>query len=285
MRGECHITVSSAALCQRCPALMAYAVLRGEKNAWKVGIKGKGYYYGSLFHREIAKVFFDGACNPEAPLHVKISRALSGGRQEIESVIRENIFIPFLAAKSESCTSGQIIAMAEGIAVWVRAMSEFFALIPSLARSPEESMHTVFMKPEQKLEAVYKNGGIKMNVVGCYDALLFNPDRCEARLFEFKGYVKSDIAVPLSQSLIYSWLVWKNTGIIPSVEIIYLGSDESEIFTPSSVRDMIIAGLPGLFASAFSVIARRRLPDFMRDERLCAECPFRTKCDDDWRRL
>ena len=285
MSRECYITVSNAALCQRCPALLAYRIHRGEKDAWKVGINGNGYYYGTLFHKNIAQVFFETAADPSRRLHGKIARSLSGGASAIEAMIREDIFIPFLERHSEECSSGVIMAMARGISVWVRAMSEFFAAIPSLMRRPEENMRTVFIPPEQNLRAYYDCPEGRLIIAGKYDALLFNPDCAEARLFEFKGYNKSDVTVPLSQSLIYAWLVFKHTGIVPSVEIIYLGDEgrEPEIFESSCVSDMIVAGLPGLFRAAFGVISRERLPGIARDKNLCVQCPFRKTCGNDWR--
>lgn len=287
MAGTRFVSVSNIALCQRCPLLFAYKIHRGIDDVWKIGINGSGYYYGSMFHKNIARVFFEAASNPADKLHRRISDSIPKGRDSLEGLIRENIFMPFLAGKSQNYTSEQILSMAKGITVWTRAMSEFFALIPSLLRDPEANMSTVFIPPEQKLNAVYEADGVKLNVTGCYDALMFNPDTCEARLFEFKGYMKSDISVPLSQSLIYSWLIWKHTGIIPSVEIIYLDEygKEPEIFSPSSVREMIIAGLPGLFESVFGVMSLRGLPEFSRDEKLCRQCPFNGKCVNDWRNL
>lgn len=287
MAGTCFLSVSNAALCQRCPMLLAYKIHMGIKDVWKIGINGSGYAYGSMFHKNIARVFFEAASDSSHHLHRKISDSIPHGRDSLEGVIRENIFMPFLSRESENYTSGQILSMAKGITVWTRAMSEFFSLIPSLQKNPEKFMRTVFIPPEQKLQACYDFDGVKLNVTGCYDALLFNPDKCEARLFEFKGYMKSDISVPLSQSLIYSWLIWKHTGVIPSVEIIYLGENDKkpEIFSPSSVREMIIAGLPGLFRSAFGVISLKGVPEISRDENLCRKCPFDGKCANDWRSL
>lgn len=287
MSKPCYITVSNAALCQRCPALLAYMIHRGERDAWKVGIRGNGYYYGTLFHKYIAEVFFEAGANRASRLHGKIARSVSGGKKAIESMIRGNIFMPFLDRHSEECLSGQIMAMSRAITVLSRAMSEFFAAIPSLMRSPAENMRTVFIPPEQTLKAYHDCPEGRLIVTGRYDAMLFNPDRGEARLFEFKGYTKSDVTVPLSQSLIYSWLVWRHTGIIPSVEIIYLDDAERdpEIFGASSIGDMIFAGLPGLFRAAFGVISLKRLPEIVRDKNLCVQCPFRKNCADDWRNL
>lgn len=283
----CYITVSNAALCQRCPALLAYRIHRGERDAWKVGIKGSGHYYGTLFHKNIAEVFFEAGANPASLLHGKLAHTLTGGREEIESLIRGNIFMPFLDAHSEECTSGQIMALSRGVSVLSRALSEFFALIPSLRKNPEEVMRTVFIPPEQKLTAYYDCPEGRLIVSGRYDALLFNPDRGEARLFEFKGYTKSDVTVPLSQSLIYSWLLWRRTGIVPSVEILYLDDvdREPEMFSSAAVGDMISAGIPGLFRAAFGVISLKRLPEIVRDKNLCVQCPFRGNCANDWRNL
>ncbi len=281
----CYTTVSDIVLCQRCPALLAYSLHKGEKYAWTVGIKGNGSAYGSIFHKNIAQVFFEAASNPRNALHRKTAASIAGGTETLEAMVRENIFLPFVASSSEGLTAGQVMAMARGVTVWVHAMSEFFRCIPSLLRWPEGNMQTVFIPPEQKLQAGYSfHDGNSLMVTGCYDALMFNPDRAEARLFEFKGYMKSDIAVPLSQSLIYSWLIWKHTGIVPSVEIIYLDDEDRvpDVFSSESVMSMIKSGLPGLFFSAFNVIASREIPEILRDDKLCSVCKFRRKCKDDW---
>lgn len=279
-------TVSDSALCQKCPALLAYKIHKGFKNAWKIGIKGNGAAYGTIFHNEIARVFFEAASNPSSSLYPEISCCLAGNSNSLEALIRENIFLPFVEAKSKNLDSRQITSMAEGVTVWVDAMSEFFALIPSLAVSPEKIMPSVFIKPEQKLQAVYEyDSDSKLIITGCYDALLFNPDRGEARLFEFKSYMKSDISVPLSQSLIYSWLIRGHTGITPSVEIIYLAENgkEPDVFSSSCVDGMIESGLAELFGSVFEVIYLRKVPDFLRDLNLCRQCPFNETCRYDWR--
>lgn len=280
----CYTTVSDLALCQRCPALLTYKTHYGAKFAWSVGIKGGGSPYGSMFHENIARVFFEAAAHPQSVLHAGIVRGVCGGRFALEEFVRTRIFLPYVSRYSESLTSGQITAMARGVSVWVRAMSEFFRDIPSLRRDPEGNMHTVFIEPEQKLQGCYKFDGGRLMITGCYDALMFNPDRAEARLFEFKGYRKSDITVPLSQSLIYSWLIWKRSGILPSVEIIYLDEENKapDVFDSQSVKEMIKSGLPELFKSAFDVISLRRRPEFLRNRNLCSECHFSAACSKDY---
>ena len=281
----CYSTVSDIAVCQRCPALFGYKVHMHEKDAWQVGIRGKGYY-GSMFHKNIAQVFFEAASNARNRLHHALAHAVAGGEQELEEFVRENIFMPFVVKYSASYTSGQIMAAAQGVSVWVRAMSDFFAEIPSLRRNTARSMSTIFLQPEQKLQAYYDFPGEgRLVVTGCYDALMFNPDKAEARLFEFKGYSRSDAAVPLSQSLMYAWLIERFSGIVPSVEVIYLDEEDRkpDIFGPESVRNMIRAGLPGLFYAAFNTIALRRMPEIMRDKNLCRVCKFQATCHADWR--
>ncbi|MBQ7544420.1 MAG: hypothetical protein IJT02_05695 [Synergistaceae bacterium] len=280
-----RINVSDLALCQRCPALLGYKIHMGEKDAWKVGIKGSGHAYGSMFHKNIARMFFEAASDSRNPLHAGIVRAVAGGRAELEEFVRGKIFMPFVEKHSGDYTAEQIMAAARGVTVWVKAMAEFFAEIPSLVRNPEQNMRRVFLQPETKLQSWYDFPGEGRLVVrGCYDALMFNPDKAEARLFEFKGYSKSDLAVPLSQSLVYAWLIARITGIVPSVEIIYLddGDKEPDVFSPSSVKDMIRSGLPGLFHSAFSTITLRRLPEILRDKDLCKVCRFKDTCAADW---
>ncbi|MBQ7220201.1 MAG: hypothetical protein IJS28_04395 [Synergistaceae bacterium] len=281
----CYANVSDIAVCQRCPALFGYKIHMQEKDAWLEGIKGKGDYYGSMFHKNIAQVFFEAASDSKNTLHVPLGRAVSGGRETLEEFVRENIFMPFVERCSGWYTPGQIMAAAEGVRVWVKAMHEFFREIPSLMIAPLRNMHAVFHAPEQKLQSSCDFPGEgKLVVTGCYDALMFNPDRAEARLFEFKGYSKSDAVVPLSQSVMYAWLIERLSGIVPSVEIIYLDEEDRkpDIFSPESVRGMIKSGLPGLFYAAFNTIRLRRLPRIMKDKDFCGECRFRNDCMSDW---
>lgn len=283
---QCYANVSDLALCQRCPVLFGYKVHRHENDAWLQGIKGKGFNYGSMFHKNISQTFFEAASDYSNRLHAPLARAIRGGLSALEEFVRENIFMPFVSRCSSRYTSGQITAAAEGVVVWVKAMHEFFSEIPSLLRYPEGNMSTVFLLPEQKLRAGYDfpHGYGRLVVNGRYDALMFNPDKAEARLFEFKGYSKTDAVVPLSQSVMYAWLIERVSGIVPSVEIIYLDEvdREPDIFSPSSVKGMIESGLPGLFYTAFNTITLRRLPKVMRNKDCCNKCRFRNDCEEDW---
>ena len=281
-----YTTVSDLAICQRCPALFGYKYHMHEKDVWREGIKGKGFPYGSIFHKNIAQVFFEIASDSRNPLHAKLGRAAAGGLDELEEFVRENIFMPFIERESSRYTSGQLTAFAEGVNVWVKAMHSFFREIPSLMKDPVNSMSTIFIEPEQKLQAAYyfpRNYG-RLVVTGCYDALMFNPDKTEARLFEFKGYSKGDAAVPLAQSLMYAWLIERFSGIVPSVEIIYLDEEniQPDIFDPASVRSMIVSGLHGLFYAAFNTMTLRRLPEIMTDKDSCGNCRFKSRCASDW---
>lgn len=284
----CYIAASDLALCQKCPALLAYKVHKGKKSAWRVGIKGNGEAYGSIFHKYIARTFFEGASNSYHPLHQRIKYAVSGSESELEDMIRENIFLPFIERHAVRFKSENLFAMAKGVTVWVKAMSEFFRCIPSLGRHDDFSMRSVFKEPERKLQGIYDfYDGNKLVITGCYDALMFNPDEGEVRIFEFKGYRKSDITVPLSQSLIYSWLIWKDSGIVPSVEIIYLGEEDKQpdIFDSRSVVSMMRYALPKLFYSAFNIISLRRIPETLRNINLCPSCRYSKKCEDDMTKL
>ena len=279
---ECYTTVSDIALCQRCPVLLGYKIHMGVKTAWSTGIKGTGEAYGSIFHKHIARVFFEAAARPQHSLHLAIIRALSGGFASLEALVREKIFMPFIESESGRLTSGQIMSMSSGVDVWLHAMSDFFREIPSLGITPER----VFVPPEQKLRAryIFQSDCTKSLVVtGCYDALLFNPDKVEARLFEFKGYNNSNIVVPLSQSLVYSWLIERMTGITPSVEIIYLDerSRDPHVFDANSVSEMIKTGLESLFASVFNIISLKNIQTLRTDRTLCMECRFARRCRDD----
>ena len=275
MANNCFVTVSDIALCQRCPALLAYKLHRREKTAWSVGIKGKDYY-GSIFHKNISQAFFEAAYNEFNPIHREIINSF-GSPEKLESLVREKFFMPFAALNSENFTSGQLLAMASGVKVWVKAMSEFFREI----KSPDK----VFIKPEQNLQSIYNMEEGSLTITGRYDALLFNPDKAEARLFEFKAYNKSDITVPLAQSLVYAWLIKQKTGITPSIEIIYLDEDskEPDIFDSSSVAAMIKSNLPDLFLTVWQVISLKckKFPDIRGDKKLCSKCKYKFTCAQD----
>ena len=282
MNRLCFVNVSDLAICQRCPGLFAQKIHNGKKSAWTVGINGNGEKYGSIFHKNIARKFYEAASHPGNPLHVKIAYSISSGN--LEDVVRKNIFMPFVAENSQNFSSGQLIAMAKAVNVWVKAMSNYFINIPSLMNDPVRNMLTVFKTPEQKLRSYCDFGDYgRLVVVGCYDALMFNPDRAEARLIEFKGYSKSDITVPLSQSLIYAWLIARMTGIIPSVEIIYLDDADKapDVFSPKSVNAMINSGLPELFHTAFDIITLRSFPKILHDKKLCSVCKYNKHCKTD----
>ena len=289
MNKRCYTIVSDIALCQKCPALLAYKIHTGIKTAWRVGIKSSGYAYGSIFHKHIAQVFFEAAANSRHALHSQAVRAVTGGYRAIDDFIREKIFMPFVNANSKNLTSGQITSLASGVSIWVHAMAKFFREIPSLIITPKMTLPRIFMKPEQKLQAEYIFPGLDVNnekslvITGCYDALLFNPDKVEARLFEFKGYNKSDIVVPLTQSLVYSWLIERTTGIMPSVEIIYLDerSRDPDVFDSKTVREMIGLGLKNLFASVFNVITLKNFPAVNFNKSLCSVCRFSKRCRQD----
>ena len=272
----CYATVSDLALCQRCPALFAYKIHMRKKSAWRVGIHGGGEAYGSIFHREISEKFFNAASDSRSPLHKKILSAASEGADSLEECVRENFFAPFVERRAERLSSGQILSMAQAVRVWVRRMAAFL-----------EDCEPVFLKPEGRLQGCYRSEEHEAELIinGRYDAMIFNPGRHEVRLFEFKGFKKSDVVVPLSQSLIYSWLVKKSSGIIPSIEIIYLDEEEPEIFETRVVREMIISGLPGLFGTALDIILLRRIPEMLHDENLCSQCKFTAKCKGDMKKI
>ena len=281
-------TVSDIALCQKCPALLAYKVHKGINSAYRVGIKGSGEAYGSIFHKNIAKVFFEAGSDTRNTLHREVMYAVTGGFRALDDFIRERIFLPFVESESKNLTSGQIISLASGVRVWIHAMSNFFREVSSLIFAPEKIVPRIFMKPEQKLQAEYVftdlNAEINSLVItGRYDALLFNPDRAEARLFEFKSYNKSDIIIPLSQSLVYSWLIEHTTGITPSIEIIYLDerSRDPEVFDSRTVSSLMKSGLENLFKSVFNVVSLINFPAVNTSKKLCSECRFSRSCKSD----
>ena len=282
------LSVSDAALCQRCPRLLAYRG-EGERGAWKVGIEGSGEKYGSLFHKHIAGAFFDAAADPQSPLRGEIRAVLSGMcaggapiRERLEELIRTRFFLPFLDRYAPKLDTGRVLSMARGTSIWVGCMADFLAGVPFDRLDPDEAMDCVFLRPERTLQATYiSSDGRVLALSGRYDALLFNPDSCEATLFEFKGYRCSDPSVALSQTLIYAWLIRNATGILPTVQIVYLEEERPGVFPSSEVESMMSA-LPGLFDVVLDVLERRLpLPVAVNSE-LCLQCPWNGDCSGDW---
>ncbi|MCR5346170.1 MAG: PD-(D/E)XK nuclease family protein [Fretibacterium sp.] len=289
MEKKYAVTVSDLALCQRCPRLLAYHIHKGEESAWRIGIEGSGQAYGSFFHKHIAQAFFEAASAPGNPLRSKIVEALRGGHDGAESlsrnlewVVRDYFFAPFLKKYTVRCGNAErIMAMAAGTNLWVRAMAAFLSAIPSLCNDPEKNLSRIFFKPEQKLQATCQSQRGTLQVGGCYDALLFNPDQAEATIFEFKSYRRSDLTGPLSQALIYAWLVREATGILPAIQVIYLEEGESDTLSADSVQGLM-ASLPALFDTAMDILSLRTPIPAAADKALCSSCPFEADCDGDW---
>ncbi|MBQ7559414.1 MAG: PD-(D/E)XK nuclease family protein [Synergistaceae bacterium] len=276
MSVTCYANVSDLAVCQRCPALFAYVVYMKKKSAWRVGIHGGKEAYGSVFHKEISEKFFEAASDERNPLNKEIGVAASKGADVLEEFMRKNIFMPFVETKSKYFTSGQILSIAKATQIFAYRIAKFL-----------KNSRPVFMKPEGKLKGSYfsVSHNAELIITGRYDALIFNKALGEARLFEFKGFKKSDITVPLSQSLLYSWLIEKTSGIVPSIEIIYLNESRPEVFTSEVVREMMISGLPGLFNWALDIILLRRMPEMLHDKNLCEKCKFSTTCEKDMQKI
>ena len=282
------LSVSDAALCQRCPRLLAYRG-EGERGAWKVGIEGSGEKYGSLFHKHIAGAFFDAAADPQNSLRGEIRAVLTGDiagrtpiRERLEELIRTRFFLPFLDRYAPKLGTGRVLSMARGTSIWSGGMADFLAGIPFDRLDPDEAMDRVFLRPERTLQATYvSSDGRVLELSGRYDALLFNPDSCEATLFEFKGYRCSDPSVALSQTLIYAWLIQNATGILPAVQVVYLEEERPGVFPSSEVASMMSA-LPSLFDVVLDVLERRLpLPVAVNSE-LCLRCPWNGDCAGDW---
>ena len=230
------VTVSSLALCQRCPRLLYFQKHKKARSAWRVGIEGNGYAYGSLFHKRIARPFFEAA-SMDGPLCFELAEALRYGsssnraselENSLECFVREKFFNPLLEELlSQRGSQNKIIPLASAAASLVRAISAFLSDIPSLRNISDRDLHSIFIRPEQKLKADYYSQGRILNISGCYDALLFNPDNATATIFEFKGYRKSDLAVPMTQGIIYAWLLLQTTGVLPAVTVFHLDEEDS----------------------------------------------------------
>lgn len=277
-----YINVTNVALCQKCLRLAFYSIFLKRKTSF-IGLKSSGYY-GTIFHNKIAGRFFEAASNPEDSLHNKIIEAIKKGRNSFYDLIRREIFYEFVSTDGKKYLTEQISALASGTEVWINAIWDFLLEIPSLLKSPENNMRTVFQKPEGNVQGTYKQiiSGIEteLTITGRYDALLFNPDKKQARLFEFKGYKKSDVTVPLSQSLIYAWLIHENTGIFPEIEIMHLSDLNAPIdrFSSLEVQKMIKSALPNLFEAACKVFFLNEVPAPAFDKNLCKSCKYKNSC-------
>ncbi|MDR1875592.1 MAG: PD-(D/E)XK nuclease family protein [Synergistaceae bacterium] len=284
-RANFKATATDLHLCQRCPRLLA-CQKTGDRHAWKVGIVGSGKNYGTLFHQHIADRFHADAATPESPCRHELAEALSGGaanlKTKLDALIRAQYFNPFLAAHSKTLKADQLMALAKATAFWIGCLADFLLKIPSLFAEPAKQLGAVFRPPERTLRVIHSYpDGQTLRVSGRYDCLLFDPDAGRAVLFEFKGFRASDPTVELSQTLIYAWLVFSATGIVPSVKLIYLEDNKPLDVSPDKVERMM-GNLSHLFDVGRQVLERRLPLPAAADSALCRTCPCNAHCDKDW---
>ncbi|MDR2529556.1 MAG: PD-(D/E)XK nuclease family protein [Synergistaceae bacterium] len=283
MKSLLKTTATDLHICQRCPRLMAYR-LGGEKDAWLVGLTGAGISYGKLFHEHLAGKFHSDAADGSnrAELADAFRVEVTELETRLDTLIRERYFVPFLTEKSAKLKCDQLMATARGTVFWVKCLADFLSDIPSLLVDPEKNMSAVFHQPEKTLCAAYSfSDQTVLEVQGRYDALLFNPDKAEAALFEFKGFKSSNVTVELSQALVYVWLISEKTGIFPSVRLLYLEDDVPLCYPAADVKNMC-DNLPALFSTARQVLEKVHLLPKAVDSLLCEECHYRTRCETDW---
>ncbi len=279
-----YANVTNLALCQKCPRLAFYAIFMKRKTNF-VGIQGTGFY-GSVFHSKIAARFFDAASDFHSKLNDKIANSLKHGYESFHELIRKDFFFEFVKSEGKNYPSSQIYALAAATETWLKVLWEALSEMPSLMRFPREIMPIVFQKQNSgNMQSSYdlEIDGVQteLTVVGKYDALIFNPDEKQARIFEFKGYKKSDVTVPLTQSVIYAWLVHEKTGIYPEIEIVHLSESENpaNIFSSGEVHEMIKSALPNLFETICRMYTLKEIPPKAYDSRLCEQCKYRNFCE------
>ncbi|MDR1379413.1 MAG: PD-(D/E)XK nuclease family protein [Synergistaceae bacterium] len=280
-------TATELHLCQRCPRLLAY-LKNGRQNAWAVGIRGSNISYGKLFHKAITGAFHASAASPDSPQRAALAEVFQDAssdlnlKERLEKMVRTYYFNPFLANNSAKLLDKQIMALAKATDLWVGYLANFLSCIPSLFASPEKCMGKVFHQPEKTLYATYLYpDGQTLLVSGRYDGLLFNPDATETVLFEFKCFESSDVTVELSQTLVYAWLVFVATSIVPSIKLIYL-EDEAPIDVVASDVKTMMNNLPPLFRVTRQVLEKRLPLPVAADSFLCRDCPYDAQCDKDW---
>jgi S-DNA-T family DNA segregation ATPase FtsK/SpoIIIE len=213
-------------------------------------------------------------------------KALQAGssdlKTQLDALVRTRYFTPFLMEKSQKLTADNAVALAKATEFWVECLADFLSKIPSLLASPETRLGIVFHQPEKTLRLPYAYpDGRTLRVSGRYDCLLFDPDAARAVVFEFKGFKAADPIVELSQTLIYTWLIEKATGIVPAVKLIYLENDNPFDVSPTAVKKMM-NNLPHLFDVTRQVLEKRLPLPIASDSSLCKNCPYDAKCDQDW---
>ena len=290
------LTVSDLALCQRCPRLLAYQN-RGKKNLWKVGIEAEGTKNscGSIFHTHIAGAFFADAANSDRAMQKELVKMFSGVTKKedllsrFESFIKTYYFDPFLERenkKSRKLSIERILALAKAAELWINGMVDFLYGIPSLLSKPDKTLQHVFIKPEQDMKASFTyDDGLSLEIAGRYDAILFDDDKKQAVLFEFKTYMATNPLVALSQSLSYAWLIKNTTGIVPAIYIFHLGEPKPDKMTlrltPSEVSSMM-DNMLHLLEEVRNVMELKLPLKSASDPSLCGICPMRKNCESDW---
>lgn len=285
--------VSEIHLCQRCPRLLAYKLI-GKKNVWNIGFTDHNYLPGKMFHDQISMPFFSElASRPDSTISQQFKNILPEPEEDTEIVlltlIKKEYFIPLMKKESRHLTTNQIFLFGQGLIKWTKLLARF---IHNAYRKQEENkddfIKKTFHKPEMLIKEIYNHDGVdKLQVSGKYDSLLFDMFNKEAVLMEFKGRKADFHDEDFLQVVLYCWLVYRKTGIIPRGIVLYLEEEEPDVHYSTENIKNAMENLPDLFEQVIKikeVIENNKKENLLPppDPELCKVCRFESKCQEDW---
>ncbi len=285
-------TVTEIHLCARCPRLLAY-LRAGEKNVWKIGLKGSGNFPGSFFHDKIAKPFHR-ALSGKRPSALKtgmnelLAASSDSLAETIHKLLKNHILDPALDRHASRLNTDQIMTLAEGVARWAKYLALFLEKWVGDQNGEKIDVSEIVRDPERKLEHAFSLPcGRTLLVSGIFDALMVDGRTGRAMVVEFKGFEPANEDEDFLQAAMYGLLIEKETGIVPSCAVLYMEDEQPEAFYSEEVVRDARKNLESLMETVCEVISNENHKGkadlgFTQDRVLCDACPFDSRCDADW---
>jgi len=261
------------------------------KNQRKHWIRIGGIVFpGSFFHDHVALPMFEAIAKGK---DLDIIRIIGEHRRVPEDLtaalwrhLDRKYFTPPLqtAIKSKKFTGDSIIVLAQGLGVLSQVIAEIICSQSGSYKSSADLLKLVFLPPEKVVKkSIRTTSGVKFQIHGKYDALLFDPDAQEFVIIEFKCKGQHELVGDVEQAASYAWIIAETSGIPARAVIVYLNESPEIQRIPSQQlssafdASMCLIEEIGRWLSAPD-LAEAQIPSTTVDG-LCAVCPLNGQCE------
>jgi len=291
-----QVNVSELRICQKCPRLFAYH-LKGKKEIWRIGLSGSGNFPGRLFHDKIASVFHKQmGSKKKTPMKSEILAAVnscsndSSLEKTISEILERYLFINLMKKHAMKMKSFQIESLLKGFTLWRKHVVHLIiTAIQQIKKEPSQVWTQIFLPPEKLLSTIYRiNSKMELKVNGKYDALMFDIEKKEIVVTEFKGLNFGNEDDDFLQLVLYCWLIKESTGLSPRGILFYLEEKQPAVYYQAKeIADAMHHLLSPLFKEAFLILsANEKEKKFFvkrtQNIALCDHCPYNQSCDNDF---